>query len=285
MSFFTEELQELLPPADPFFPFGDSASPDNSLDIFASAGRFQNDVEDETDMCSALFVDGSSSGGFWYSSSPPCQQLENLTLYRSNWSYPMEGQLGYDCLECVKRENLEPGRGYGDSYEGGYDEFNKCMMKRNDFVDETREISNVHAFSDGWMDLPQHSFSGGQIRRVSSTGDLQFSQSTRVRGSYSRSFSSPLAIENSINVGEHNVKAVRCSPEEKKEKILKYRAKRAQRNFNKTIKYVCRKTLADTRPRIRGRFARNDEVVDPPKAASLSNDNEEDDDFWAGFGD
>lgn len=29
-------------------------------------------------------------------------------------------------------------------------------------------------------------------------------------------------------------------------------------------KYACRKTLADSRPRIRGRFARNDEVVEIP---------------------
>ncbi|KAI4338683.1 hypothetical protein MLD38_023709 [Melastoma candidum] len=293
MSLSTEEFQELLPPTDPFFPFGGSASPDESFDIFASVGGFQNDVEEETDMSSALFVDGSGSGGFRYSSSPPCQQLENLTLYQSNWSYPMEDQPGYDCFGSVKRENMEPGRqGYGDdafiscSYDGGCDEFNKFMMQRNGFGDETREISNVHAFSDGWMDLAQHSFFGEQMRRVSSTGDLQFSRTTRARGSSPRSFTSPLAGENtnSITVGDQNAKAVRCSPEEKKEKILKYRAKRAQRNFNKTIKYVCRKTLADTRPRIRGRFARNDEVMDPPKSASLSNNDEDDSCFWAGLG-
>lgn len=32
----------------------------------------------------------------------------------------------------------------------------------------------------------------------------------------------------------------------------------------KQKKYACRKTLADSRPRIRGRFARNDEVVEIP---------------------
>lgn len=40
-------------------------------------------------------------------------------------------------------------------------------------------------------------------------------------------------------------------------------------------KYVCRKTLADTRPRIRGRFARNDEIGDAGKAAILPNDKED----------
>ena len=45
--------------------------------------------------------------------------------------------------------------------------------------------------------------------------------------------------------------------EERRQKILRYRQKRHERNFKKKIKYVCRKTLADSRPRVRGRFARN----------------------------
>ena len=48
--------------------------------------------------------------------------------------------------------------------------------------------------------------------------------------------------------------------EERRARILRYRQKRHERNFRKRIKYNCRKTLADSRPRIRGRFARNDEI-------------------------
>lgn len=70
----------------------------------------------------------------------------------------------------------------------------------------------------------------------------QFLRSTRARGSSPRAFSSLLAGETSLNVGEQNAKAVRCSVEERKEKILKYRAKRAQRNFNKTIKVRLKST-------------------------------------------
>jgi len=51
----------------------------------------------------------------------------------------------------------------------------------------------------------------------------------------------------------------RLTPEERLQKILRYRAKRQMRNFNKTVKYQCRKSLADTRPRVRGRFARDNE--------------------------
>ncbi|XP_021774350.1 zinc finger protein CONSTANS-like [Chenopodium quinoa] len=63
--------------------------------------------------------------------------------------------------------------------------------------------------------------------------------------------------ENSSNkVGKYSV-------EEKKERILRYLKKRNQRNFRKTIKYACRKTLADRRVRIRGRFAKNQEEESP----------------------
>ncbi|KAL4590995.1 hypothetical protein LXL04_003943 [Taraxacum kok-saghyz] len=51
----------------------------------------------------------------------------------------------------------------------------------------------------------------------------------------------------------------KLTTEERKEKIHRYMKKRTERNFSKKIKYACRKTLADSRPRVRGRFAKNDE--------------------------
>ncbi|KAI3450483.1 hypothetical protein Pfo_007148 [Paulownia fortunei] len=75
---------------------------------------------------------------------------------------------------------------------------------------------------------------------------------------------SPLATESSIF--ESMNRASPYSPEEKKERIERYRSKRNLRNFNKKIKYECRKTLADSRPRIRGRFAKNDEIEKTPQS-------------------
>eukprot|EP00951_Prasinocladus_malaysianus_P030414 scaffold286252_cov37-Prasinocladus_malaysianus.AAC.1 len=62
----------------------------------------------------------------------------------------------------------------------------------------------------------------------------------------------------------------KLTPEERREKILKYRQKRHERNFKKKIKYVCRKTLADSRPRVRGRFARNDDAGAVSAANAIS---------------
>lgn len=52
--------------------------------------------------------------------------------------------------------------------------------------------------------------------------------------------------------------------------------------------YECRKTLADSRPRIRGRFARNDEIERTPQneywnQSRLEELGEEDDENWIGF--
>ncbi|XP_006354533.2 homeobox protein 3 [Solanum tuberosum] len=63
-------------------------------------------------------------------------------------------------------------------------------------------------------------------------------------------------------------KSGRCSVEERRKKIHRYMKKRNERNFSKRIKYACRKTLADSRPRVRGRFARNDEFGEASKANS-----------------
>ncbi|KAK4759145.1 hypothetical protein SAY87_020446 [Trapa incisa] len=116
------------------------------------------------------------------------------------------------------------------------------------------------------------------VRRVYSANDLQHrvngAMSTMIMDScgYKRSESPPLPLrsESSLMI-EGMSRAGRCSPKERKEKIERYRIKKHKRNFNKKIKYACRKTLADSRPRIRGRFARNDE----PDGKSTSPEMEE----------
>ncbi|XP_031489046.1 uncharacterized protein LOC116256727 [Nymphaea colorata] len=87
------------------------------------------------------------------------------------------------------------------------------------------------------------------MRRVFSAGDLRMMYSGHESGS-------SLGLENFVNGAQ---KVARYNAEEKKERIERYRSKRNQRNFNKKITYACRKTLADSRPRVRGRFARNEE--------------------------
>lgn len=118
------------------------------------------------------------------------------------------------------------------------------------------------------------------MRKVFSTGDLQILNSLQ----HSQRSGSPLGHESCSQDGVPKVG--RYSPEERRERIERYRSKRNQRNFHKKIKYACRKTLADSRPRIRGRFARNDEMGECSQSRwsqAGGEDDEEDDDGWINF--
>ncbi|KVH88475.1 zinc finger protein CONSTANS-LIKE 3-like [Cynara cardunculus var. scolymus] len=97
--------------------------------------------------------------------------------------------------------------------------------------------------------------SSSSVTKGFCAGDLEGANMTQHR----RRSESPFSNENDIIIKSMN-KACRYSPKEKQERIERYRSKKTQRNFDKKIKYVCRKTLADNRPRIKGRFARNDEI-------------------------
>ncbi|KAK9931256.1 hypothetical protein M0R45_018540 [Rubus argutus] len=74
-----------------------------------------------------------------------------------------------------------------------------------------------------------------------------------------------------------NFKVGKLSVEERKEKIHRYMKKRNERNFTKKIKYACRKTLADSRPRVRGRFAKNDDFGENHRPSGSNHDDDEDD--------
>ncbi|CAN6293306.1 unnamed protein product [Urochloa humidicola] len=75
----------------------------------------------------------------------------------------------------------------------------------------------------------------------------------------------PAAAEAS-SLEDTSFKSAKISVEERREKIHRYIKKRNERNFSKKIKYACRKTLADSRPRVRGRFAKNDDYGEPSRA-------------------
>jgi CCT motif len=45
------------------------------------------------------------------------------------------------------------------------------------------------------------------------------------------------------------------------EALARFRSKRASRNFQKKIRYNCRKMLADSRPRVKGRFVKKSEMA------------------------
>ncbi|CAL5367491.1 unnamed protein product [Camellia sinensis] len=76
-------------------------------------------------------------------------------------------------------------------------------------------------------------------------------------------FSSPLHMPSQL------------SPMDREARVLRYREKKKARKFEKTIRYASRKAYAETRPRIKGRFAKRTDVevdVDQMFSATLMAD-------------
>ncbi|KAK7312519.1 hypothetical protein VNO77_36429 [Canavalia gladiata] len=169
------------------------------------------------------------------------------------------------------------------SYVGSpsYETRRACLMQRSVSSHSLQKNNGVHhPFSPLFAELLDSET--GPVRRACSTGDLQ-----RFNGmQYYHQSDSPLSSESSLII-EGMSRTSPYSPEEKKVRIERYRSKRNQRNFSKKIKYACRKTLADSRPRIRGRFARNDEIVmNPPvqwSQISTGDEEEEEEENWTNF--
>ncbi|XP_020259897.1 zinc finger protein CONSTANS-LIKE 4-like [Asparagus officinalis] len=117
----------------------------------------------------------------------------------------------------------------------------------------------------------------GSIYGLESTQRVYNSLDMQVIGDYKNlvdgcnSNHTTLSTSDIAPLDDSTLKVGRLSPEERKEKIHRYLKKRSERNFNKKIKYACRKTLADSRPRVRGRFAKNDEHGEGSTRTSSSN--------------
>lgn len=60
--------------------------------------------------------------------------------------------------------------------------------------------------------------------------------------------------------GNSQSQATQLCGMDREARVLRYREKRKNRKFEKTIRYASRKAYAETRPRIKGRFAKRTEI-------------------------
>ncbi|KAE8732536.1 Zinc finger protein CONSTANS-LIKE 4 [Hibiscus syriacus] len=69
-------------------------------------------------------------------------------------------------------------------------------------------------------------------------------------------------ISNPCSKGTESIDqtVLQLSPADRESRILRYREKRKNRKFEKTIRYASRKAYAEMRPRIKGRFAKRTDI-------------------------
>ncbi|KAI3936267.1 hypothetical protein MKW92_029595 [Papaver armeniacum] len=261
---------------EPVFPFENSPVP--GLDNILNTNSVSSNENQSNDSIPVNPFDDLS---------PPSHELDNLSLQNETHSqflsslpdnnsgcYPENGfisGLNDNSLSGIKLEDRFTTAGLPHLDTTSFINSDEKMMMQRSFSSHSLDQKQNGFFQPGFnplMEVPHFpAFYEPMIRKVSSTGDLE-----RVDSSNGYSSSPLSATENCSLVDEAHFKAKPYTAEEKKHKIDRYRNKRTQRNFNKTIKYACRKTLADSRPRIRGRFARHDEPsFEIPR---------EDEDFW-----
>ncbi|XP_021764075.1 putative zinc finger protein CONSTANS-LIKE 11 [Chenopodium quinoa] len=102
------------------------------------------------------------------------------------------------------------------------------------------------AIRPNFLDFPELDFGAAYgMRRAFSEGDIK----TLANGNVSLIQST---LQRPLLIGS-------CTSEDRLQKLSRYRNKRSRRNFGRKIKYACRKALADSQPRIRGRFAKTED--------------------------
>ncbi|XP_047309053.1 zinc finger protein HD1-like [Impatiens glandulifera] len=187
-------------------------------------------------------------------SNPSCSSASGSFLDASTGSYQLQNNLG----STMSAENAA--MFHGNMFVGGNDMHNQ--------------------------DLDFHSENGGifctdPLSRIFNSNELQVINSSSIHESQHLvsgiGNSSGLASE-LTSLDDSTFKVGKLSAEQRKEKIHRYMKKRNERNFSKKIKYACRKTLADSRPRVRGRFAKNDEFGEVSRATCGSLDDDTCDD-------
>ncbi|RID65973.1 hypothetical protein BRARA_D01142 [Brassica rapa] len=227
--------------------FDGSSSSTSSIFRNSSPDMFSSDTTTTTDLfCNnELYSVDESLNMFDHftphilSSSPPSDLLGTLTL-----SHQIPTGLYPNISDAVKTEQFYGGSGHNQtetvaSMARSYSAIENAgrYMQRSFSTNSVDGKPNQIPFNNvpimdslnihyNTLNSPENDFFSGQMmRRVYSTGDLQ---NTRKNVAEQRS-SEPFPDAQNLKVG-------RYSAEERKEKISKYRAKRNQRNFTKTIK-------------------------------------------------
>ncbi|TYK09481.1 zinc finger protein CONSTANS-LIKE 5 [Cucumis melo var. makuwa] len=126
---------------------------------------------------------------------------------------------------------------HSHSPENCYD-IDFCRSKLNSFGYQPQSLS--HSVSSSSLDV-------GVVPQANSMSEISYPMGQTV--------DSGLPLSGSGN------QATQLCGIDREARVLRYREKRKNRKFEKTVRYASRKAYAETRPRIKGRFAKRTDMV------------------------
>ena len=116
----------------------------------------------------------------------------------------------------------------------------------------------IFSFFGAQFQVSSSSLDVGVVPDGSSASELSYAFGRSV----SRSGSDPMQSGPASSSAATNASApaTQLCGLDREARVLRYREKRKNRKFEKTIRYASRKAYAETRPRIKGRFAKRTDI-------------------------
>ncbi|CAK9163354.1 unnamed protein product [Ilex paraguariensis] len=140
----------------------------------------------------------------------------------------------------VPEKVIVPGQVIDLSPENHF-EIDFTISKLNSYKNSYAAQSLSHSVSSSSLDV-------GVVPDGSSMSDISYPFGQQICSSYE--------LNGSVNTSQ----ASQLVGMDREARVMRYREKRKNRKFEKTIRYASRKAYAETRPRIKGRFAKRIEV-------------------------
>ncbi|KAK6128771.1 hypothetical protein DH2020_037477 [Rehmannia glutinosa] len=201
---------------------------------------------------------------------PPENHLNPYRQLAENSGGLMIGRSGEDEDEAASWLLLNPMIKNGDDDQISSDE--KWPLIGGE-VDEYLDLDDYNnQFNEGYYSVPQSSYGGDSVVPIQhqcfqlgleyevSKAEYSMSQSVSL-SSMEVGVVPESTSEVSIYTSPLVQSPAQLSPIDREARVLRYREKKKNRKFEKTIRYASRKAYAETRPRIKGRFAKRKDVV------------------------
>ncbi|XP_074269221.1 zinc finger protein CONSTANS-LIKE 5 [Silene latifolia] len=186
--------------------------------------------------------------------------VQNVEKQYQQQSYDNQSFAFTDCIVPTKSEgNLSFANTANHFFDTTYIDFSqptKQQIKNNKYNDDN---NNQHQFFSSFNFSAQHSVSSSDIGVVPE-GNTNLTSEILCNA------------VNSAGASDGNSPATGGVPAaglDREARVLRYREKRKNRKFQKTIRYASRKAYAETRPRIKGRFAKRTGNLETSKVSQI----------------